>query len=319
SLKHNFSEDVMAYASIGSSWRPGIRAVGDFSANQSALEQSFLNLAPEKSTSYEVGVKTAFWDRRVHLNVSAFHQDFTNYAYRAPTPVAYIDYIDATTTRVSTFNFVAANPVKVDGVEVETTFDVSRNFNIGANFSYANGRIKGGRIPCTDLNGDGIPDANPGTIQVSQLPANDHLSACSYNGPANSVPKWTATIQSEYSHNLTGNVNGYVRGLLNIFPGYQNDPSNPFDDVKAYTLFNLYAGLRTSDGGLELSLFAKNLFDTYRTLTVNNLQTQTSVQILQPPTFRTAVGETRTANYLGITSTAPREFGVSLRYAFGSR
>src|SRR6202007_2601000 len=106
------------------------------------------------------------------------------------------------------------------------SFDISHNWNIGANFSYANGRITGGRIPCTDLNGDGIPDANPGAIQISQLPAGAHLSSCAFKGSANTVPKWTATIQSEYSHNITGNVDGYVRGLLNIFPSYQNDPFN---------------------------------------------------------------------------------------------
>ncbi|HEX7820581.1 MAG TPA: TonB-dependent receptor [Sphingobium sp.] len=318
SLKHNFTDDIMTYASVGSSWRPGQRAVGNFSANQSALERSFINLAPEKSTSYEVGVKTSFWNRRVHFNVSAFHQDFTNFGLRGPL-VSYINYTDATTTQVATFNFIAALPVKVDGVEVEASFDVTRNWNIGANFSYANGRIKNGRTACTDLNGDGIPDANPGTVQVSQLPANDHVSACNYNGPSTSAPKWNATIQSEYSHGLTDNVNGYLRGLLNIYPDYSQDISNPIDDVKAYSLFNLYAGIRTADGAIDISFFAKNLFNTYRALSVNNSLQSIGIQRLQPPTFRTTAPETLSANYVAVSSTAPREFGISMRYAFGSR
>ena len=43
------------------------------------------------------------------------------------------------------------------------------------------------------------------------------------------------------------------------------------------------------------------------------------VQALQPPTFRTVQAGTITAPYVKVTTTAPREVGVNLRYAFGSR
>jgi iron complex outermembrane recepter protein len=52
--QHNFSPDVMVYATVGSSFRPGLFAVGDFSVNQSELERSFQsallpNLGPLRS------------------------------------------------------------------------------------------------------------------------------------------------------------------------------------------------------------------------------------------------------------------------------
>ena len=45
-----------------------------------------------------------------------------------------------------------------------------------------------------------------------------------------------------------------------------NDPNNAYDNVDAYGLLNLYAGLRSSDGVWEVALFARNFTDTEEVL-----------------------------------------------------
>lgn len=312
SVKHNFTDDIMAYGSVGSSWRPGLNLIGNNSVQQSALEKSFINLAPETSTSYELGLKTSWLNRRLTVNVSAFHQDFTNYGYRG-SPVWFRNYPRPNQPQASTFNFGAAVPVKVDGVEVETNFQVTRRWSLGANFSYANGRIKNGLIPCTDLDGNGIPDANPTNVQQGDLPATN-VSGCRFSGPANSAPKWNAVLQSEYSAPVTDEVDAYIRGLFNLYPSYTQDPTYSFDNVKNYSQLNLYTGIRSPNGAWEVSLYGKNLLNTQRVLSATNGPVTTGFAGVNG-----APGVTYTSDYLEITTTPPREFGLNLRFAFGSR
>jgi iron complex outermembrane recepter protein len=92
----------------------------------------------------------------------------------------------------------------------------------------------------------------------------------------------------------------------------QGDPTNQYDDVDAYALVNLYTGIRSPEGDWEVSLFAKNIFDAQRVLTRNAIAYQASVNV-----GRTGVN--LPTNYRAITTTQPREFGLNVRYAFGSR
>lgn len=316
SLKHNVTDDIMAYATVGSSWRPGLNVVGDLNSRKSNLERSFLTLQPEKSTSYEIGLKTSWLNRRLTANISAYHQDFTNYGYRG-TSVWFLNYTATpfgTFPGPSQFNFVAAVPVKVDGIELETNFQATRRWNFGTTFSYANGRVKNGRVACTDLNGDGIADAlatAPTTAQLQTATGANNVSTCLYNGPSTTAPKWNLVVQSEYALPVSEKADAYLRGLFNLYPSYQQEPSYSFDDVRGYSQLNLYAGVRSSNGAWDLSLFAKNVLNTQRVLSASNGTVSTSVQGLSTVAY--------SSSYLEITTTAPREFGVNLRVAFGSR
>ena len=127
SAKHRFNDSLMVYASYGTSWRPAINVVGDFSVARSALENSFLILPPETSKSFEIGFKSDWFDKRLQLNATLYQQDFVNFPYRSTSGVYFINYAAAVTNNVVTvtptptlFNFVGAVPVlgagKVDYV-----------------------------------------------------------------------------------------------------------------------------------------------------------------------------------------------------------
>jgi iron complex outermembrane receptor protein len=134
------------------------------------------------------------------------------------------------------------------------------------------------------------------------------------------MPPVTVTLQSEYHTAISGKVDGFVRGLVNYNGKSQGDPGNSFDQVGAYALTNLYAGIRDPDGGWEVSLFAKNLFDTTKVLT-RTAQLFTSYQQITGFTATGATTAATTVNspYTGGTVTPPREFGVNVRFYFGSR
>lgn len=72
-LQYQWRPDVMTYASLSTGFRGG--GFNPYDPLQLPQLQPF---APEKSTSYEVGARMQFLDRRVTINPTAFYVDWTN-------------------------------------------------------------------------------------------------------------------------------------------------------------------------------------------------------------------------------------------------
>ena len=330
SIKHNFTRDLMAYASFGTSWRPETVVIGFPTNFPTALQNHFLGTQPETSKSFEAGIKSEWFDHRLRLNVTGYYQKFTNYPYRTPGAVFFIDYgntaaIPVPAPVVRSNAMVASMPVEVRGLEGEISFQPSRNFSIGAVLSYSDGMIRNGDLPCTDVRNnatgvagkDGIPDTvttAPTLAEMQAATGTDGVGVCRVTQRANTASPFSATIQSEYNHSLTGNINGYIRGLYTFRGASLNDPNNAIDNITQYGTLNLYLGLRDEHAGWEVSLYAKNLTDSFRVLS----RTATVLS-----TRSTPVGGASTlysfTNYYGISVTEPREFGINMRVAFGSR
>lgn len=319
SAKYRFSEDLMVYGTVGTSWRPGAFAIGDFNLQPTGRERSFFDLPPEKSTSYEIGVKTSFLDKRGRFNVSLYKQDYDNYVYRGNS-VYFINYSlqgGVVRSSVSSFNFVAAVPATVKGVEVEGAFQITPRWSVSSNFSYADGQIKNGTIACNDINADGKPDTNAALPTVAALQAavgpGENVAQCAYSGRTLTSPKWSANMQSEYNFPVFDTAGGFVRALVNYTPRNEGDPNNTNDDVSAYALANVYAGIRASDGSWELQAFAKNVFNTRRILSQGGAPLSSAI--------RTTAGGTinYVSDYYSVSVNSPREVGISLRLAIGSR
>jgi iron complex outermembrane recepter protein len=332
SAKYQFTPDMMVYANVGSSFRPGPRAIGNFStgpeptrSGPTARELAFSNLPPETSTSYEVGAKTSFFDRRARLNVALYRQDFKNFVFRGPG-VTYRTFslqgpagAQLAQPGVGGFNFVSPVPVRVNGAELEASYQILERWSLGLNASYADGKIRNGTIACNDFDQNGIPDAvgqfpTPANAAAlnAVLPAGQNLSLCpNYNSRASFSSKFSANVQSELGFDVTENMGGFVRGLYNFLGKNVNDPNNGFDDVGAFGLLNLYAGLRDSDGGWEISVFGKNILREREVLSTTGVPLSTNVQGFAGSTRMNGV-------YVPVSVTAPREFGITARIAIGS-
>lgn len=322
SLKHKFTEDLMAYFSFGTSWRPGNSVVGwglREAAGGTTLEvgpflAQFLTPPDESSKSFEVGLKTAWFDRRLKFNLSAFYQKFKNLplypysAYALSTPNA------GSQSLIGAFNFIAPGNVTVKGVEADMAFDISENFNLGATFAFASTKADNTRVPCTDINNDNIQDQTAPNVNdlINQAGANQ-VDTCLVNAQAATAPRFSGTVQAEYSHPISDWGNAYLRGFVNWKGATQNDALNPWDDISAYALVDLFAGIRAQNGSWELGLFVKNLFDKRVVTSRAAAPATTPIDVPGLP------ANAAPYNYLNITTNDPREVGVSLRYAFGSR
>lgn len=325
-LRHRFSDDLMVYASTGSSSRPGAHAIGDFSKFVfSPNEQAHSHTPPESSKSYEIGFKSDWLDKKLLFNMTYYHQTFKNYPFRAATGIYYITSSDGVTPSIGQFNFISAVPVTVNGVEAEIDFNPSRHLSLSTTINWSKSELGAAELAC---NPAGIPAGVAPTVAQLQaaLPAGEHLGVCNGAGglSANFQAPWNGTIQGEYSHDIGSKAEGFLRGLVTWHGASQNDPSNPYDDIGAYAVLNAYVGVRDPKGGWSLTFYGKNLGDLAKISQLDSSPfnlSQTNV-LLAAPTFRTPVGTSSSnniSNYGMVTTIAPREFGVTLRVALGSR
>lgn len=319
SLKHRFSDNFMAYASFGTSWRPGSTtnsAVDRENAFKSPRNQEYLFPPAEKSKSYEIGFKSNWMERRLKLNVTAYLQDFDNYAYSSPNvfTVATTDPtgMDPSQEFVSQFTpaIAVGVPARVKGIEADLAWNTPR-FSAGATLSYSDAKIKNGVIPCNVYGG-----AVPTVAQIRAASGGETFALCNVNFRAGTLPPFSATLQAEYNTPISARADGYARVLGSIYGDSQNDPGNPLDDVDAYSLVNLFAGIRDPEGAWDVGLFVKNLFETERVLSRNASAYGAAYRNL---ILGADAGQTAVSTYRGITTTPPREFGLNVRYAFGSR
>ncbi len=325
SASYHFNTNVMGYVNAGSSFRPGGTNLGfEFSPYSTpgsypggislplfTTPTKFYQILPEKSKSYEIGLKSQLLNRRLTLNLDYYHQDFNNYQY---ITTGYITYrvqnsgdpsapTLAETGLTPQIAYGTINvPVKVDGVEGDINYRIAHEGNIGADFSYANGRITGGAVvPCIGA----TTVANP----VATCPG----------GPATFNPRFSASAHGDYARPINASLTGFVRSQVTINGATPFDPQNPYDKQPAYALVNVYAGVRAPTSAWELTFFVKNLFNNSTRLTTygGNINAQTAGN--GQATGGYGPYSTVLSNYVYINTPPPREFGATLHYAFGSR
>ncbi|MCX7864193.1 MAG: TonB-dependent receptor, partial [Novosphingobium sp.] len=224
SLRHRFNDSIMVYAASGSSWRPPVRAIGNFSSAPTDVELRHMNLPPETSKSYEVGFKSDWLNRTLQFNATAYHQKFGNYPYRAATGVYYINVEASGALTRGQFNFVSAVPVKVYGIEAELVWRPSDRFNLASTVNYSTSKIGNALLACTDafnnatgaIGRDGLPDVTVPTLaQLRAAYGTAQLAECpSRGGSATFLPKLSGSLQAEYTHPVSEKTKVYLRGLF---------------------------------------------------------------------------------------------------------
>lgn len=285
SIRYEITPDVNVYARFGHSFRMGQTNVGlQVGSPPSPILAPLVYTSPETSNTYEVGIKATLMDRRVQVNLSAFQQDFAGYLNSFSNVNTRNPNSGAIgPTAPLTYNVDA----QVRGVEGEISFKGSENWDVSIIAAYATSKIKNELVPC---NNAAVP-----------LTAANPINFCVSNAAISDLPKFSATVQSEVRMPFGANE-GYLRGLAN-YRGKASNPNTLFrtDD---FVLLDLFAGIRIGDQA-DISLFAKNLLNTQVVLNRDAVP------------FGAVAGVT--SGYRGTTLTAPREFGISARFQFGSR
>jgi iron complex outermembrane receptor protein len=307
SISRRLKPGVLLYANTGTSWRPGPTAIGVLNATNDPVLNSLTFLKPERSRSFEIGLKSTLLGGRARLNVAVWRQNYHDLIMFVPN-VPYLAN-SGTGFSVNTFSFTANADAVVGGIDIDSAFQVTPDWTVAVQYSYAGGHVvNGAKLPCNDSNFDGVPDQGAVT-SPDQFPPGTLIALCP-GGPVSRNPLWNISLQTEYAHPVADTVDGFFRGLVAYYP--KNDRAEPAFTVSNYSLVNLYAGLRSHDGAWELALFARNAFGTNELL-------DRGTQFETAGALGTFFPEQNVGHYVTAAMTAQREVGVSAHYAWGSR
>lgn len=259
-------EGLLAYASFARGFKSGginMSGLPLNAQNQPALSTAVVR--PERNTTYEAGIKSQMFDRRVVLNLAAFYTQVKDFQ---------ATIVDSSQT-VALRGYLSNIPeVTVKGIEADATAQVSRGLSLRASLAYAHGEY-------SDY------PAGPCPLEMQTAAT----AACDLTGQRLSgLPRWSETLGADYALPLgAGHV--LVHADSSFRSGYYGDPSlSRFTFVKGYNVTNASIGWRAR-AGWEIAIFARNLFDENY---IQNLTTQAgnSGLILGTPSDPRMIGVT---------------------------
>lgn len=206
-------------------------------------------IRPETIDSYEIGVKTAWFDRRLTANLALFRTDDSGYQ----TTVVDVD-------RNNFSYFTNVGKVRTQGIEGDLRASPTRWLTLYASAAY------------TDATYRSYPSA-PCPIEITGK------TACTLDGARlPGVSKWAASAGGEARRGVGGLLSGhdsevYAGADVSYRSDYYTTASlSRYSRIPGYTLLNARLGVRTLDGLVDLQLWARNLLnkDYYLSLSAGN-------------------------------------------------
>ncbi|MGE4410781.1 MAG: TonB-dependent receptor [Sphingobium sp.] len=231
--------DVLAYATYARGNKSGGLNLTNIPAGVSA------DVGPEKVDNYEAGIKSQWWDGKATLNAAAFWTDISDYQ------TAIVEQIVGTN---STRNYITNIPqARARGFELDGILALSRRLTLNASLAYTDAyyvSFKNGPTPVESLN------PTSGGSPISDLSGK----------PLSGVPSWSWSAGTDFSAPLgatpLGDAELYGRADYSWRSSYYTAVSDSrYSLVPAYGVANARIGVRLEDGALDLSIWAKNLFD----------------------------------------------------------
>ncbi len=148
-LDYKLSDGNLLYASVSRGYRaPSFNAQAFFSPSEVSVAKA------EKVTSYEIGAKTRWFDRRVTLNLAAFYYDYRNQQFINVNPA---------TGAQDLFNIPKS---RIFGGEAELTARIADWFQLHAGAGALSTKILQGTVSGVDVAGHKLANAPSFTFNV---------------------------------------------------------------------------------------------------------------------------------------------------------
>jgi iron complex outermembrane recepter protein len=137
-VEYGFNNNIATYASVTRGYKPG-------TLSYRAEELNLLEIRPEKSWNYEIGLKSAWLDNRVTANLALFWTKLDDYQAVLPDELGLFR------------NVVNAN-ADINGLELEVTAKPLKGLDLIAGFGYVNAEFSDYTNPFTgqDFSGNNL-------------------------------------------------------------------------------------------------------------------------------------------------------------------
>jgi iron complex outermembrane receptor protein len=186
-------------------------------------------LKPETSDAYEIGLKSTALDNRLVANLALFHTDYDNYQ---------ANFFDTVANQVVT-RLVNAGKVKTQGVELDASFQATRQLKLSAALAYTKARVDHFNCPAgaaanCDIDGGRLPF----------------------------TPDWKSYVRADYSIALDNGLDLELSSDFNWQDAVQFSLDQNPDTVQgAYGIWNASIALADYNDGWRVALLGKNLGD----------------------------------------------------------
>jgi iron complex outermembrane recepter protein len=280
---YRWNNNIMTYASYARGYKGGgynlDRALTGLTPNSS------LYFPAETVDSYELGIKTSLFDKKVLFNLTAFDQTFNDFQLNTFLGTAFVvESIPELTSKGWDADLYWSTPI--------------RGLSFQGGIAYAD--TKYAEFTAADLN-------NPGSFaQLSLLPGAQMSFA----------PKWTSSGAVTYTRSIAG-----LRWLANLSAKHTSSYNTgsdliPFKMQESFTLLNGRIGIGSEDSRWMVEIWGQNLTDeSYKQVVIN--------APLQGTGFQSTVQADGTYYNRGLDSNTydafmgqPRTYGVTLRVKY---
>ncbi|MES2498018.1 MAG: TonB-dependent receptor [Pseudomonadota bacterium] len=264
SVSYKPVEDINLYAS----WSRGFKSGGFDPRGDAIFTPGTVNgYKPETVTAYEAGLKGAFLDRTLFVNVAGFYSDYKDQQVTT-------QFLSGATV-VSSVDNVGKS--RIYGWEMEMRAVPDRNFQVQASVGYTNAKFKE------------FLTLDPATLTIRDF-ADERVFQ--------NTPKYTANVSATLGHDFDGLGRVTVTPALSYRSGYSLfEVPNPVLDQKSYQLVDLSIVWTSDDKRFSLAGHGRNLFDRkYRVGGYNFPGALTGNSIIGfygPPRTFTVTGEVR--------------------------
>ena len=252
SLDHQFSRDIMAYASYNRGFKSG-------GFNATLLTDPPYD--PEVLDAYEVGLKSELFDRRLRMNLAAFYYDYSNIQVRYFPP----------TGQIGVKNGASA---KIYGLELDATALLTDRFRITGGLTWLDPHF--GKFPNAD---SFVPTGVGGNTQIK------------VDATGNQIPfasKFTATLGGQYRAPLLGGeLTADVNALYNSGFFTEVDEQRRQGD---YVLLNASLAWVAPNKAYSVSVWGKNLTNEAVLLSEDGAVHATAVSYQPPRTYGVTLG-----------------------------
>lgn len=234
-LNYKFDGGTLLYANLSRGYKAGAIPL----LNPS-FTQSYSPAVQERVDAYEIGFKAPFLDRKAHLNAAAFYYDYKNKQVRGSINDANFGNLE---------KLINVPKSRVWGLEADLQAEPVKGLELNGGITYVNSKVNGTFLAFNREVG-GLGDFD---FKGSPLPY---------------TPKVTGNADIQYQWNLRSGVKPFL-GASVVYHGKDNSTfrsaARPATDfaMKAYALLDLRAGVAAEDDSWRVTLFGRNVTNTF--------------------------------------------------------
>ena len=294
-LAYDLTQNVHVYAKYATGYRAG---------GASSRTSDYRTFNPEDIKSYEIGLKTDFWDHKARLNLAGYMMDRKN---------SQVDLSTIQPTATGNFNnlvtFNAPGITKIRGIEADLTVSPVEGLTLNASYAYTYTDIPLIPVTYSEFTAAGKPTGNSTTVlqkfYVVFTPRNAASGSIDYKIP---VSDTGTSLKMHLDTNYSQSTQAFDQFATHNDASFIVNGRISLADIS----------MRSGGQKLTLALWGRNLFDyqyVFRRDPSNSLPSVQSTAVTGVPNI-VAIGNVN--NVLGDYGNfnAPRTFGIEASVKF---